>query len=164
MLQLLRPHYRRYLFDYWRAVIRNPRLLQAQKPKQKSIEINLTDMPLKAQRQQALIRTQLHIPVSGYAATDAMRRLRATVLRAHDAGIKFCFVGFPVAKAYRIAAGDFRVFAEIRTFYKAFADQIGAPYLDLWDAYDDRYFTNVDHLNDSGAQRLTREIQRRCLT
>ena len=93
-----------------------------------------------------------------------MRRLRETVKRARDAGIKFCFVGFPVGKIYRTAAKNLPAFAEIRAYYEAFADRIGAPYLDLWAAYDDRYFGNVDHLNDAGARRLTQDIRRRCLT
>lgn len=164
MLQFLRPHYRRYLFDYWSAVIRDPKLPQARKPVEKGVGTTLVDRAPETKRKQAQIRVQLHIPVAGYAATKDMNRLRAALERAQAAGANLCLVGFPVGEIYREVAGKFPVFSEIRAFYKALAGRLGAPYLDLWGAYDDRYFSNVDHLNDAGARRLTREIKRRCLT
>ena len=161
-LQFLRPHYRKYLFDYWAAVLRDPTLLRGAESVKKDIQPRLVDMSSDAQWRQANIRVQLHIPISGYAATKEMRRLRAALKRAQDRGVDLCLVTFPVGGTYRAVAGKFPIFAEIRAFYKNLAAGIGATHLDLWGAYDDRYFANVDHLNQDGSRRLTREIRRRC--
>jgi len=165
LLQFLRPHYRRYLFEYWSAVIDDPQLLWTNKPTAQATEVTettLLDRPLADRWRQARIRTQLHIPVAGYATTQAMTQLRATLRRAKESGLEICLIGFPVSGIYRKAAAELPLFLDIRNFYKGFARQFDMEHFDLWDAYDDRYFTNVDHLNDAGARRMTREIRRRC--
>ena len=165
ILQMLRPHFRRYLFDYWGAVLRDPTRLFAESettPSEPKTEPRVTDMPADALRWQAMVRAQLHIPVPGYAATADMKRLLDTLKRTLEAGIKLCLVTFPVSSAYREAAGDFPIFAEIRAAYGALAEDLGVAYVDLWDAYEDEYFGNVDHLNRDGARRLSGNLRRAC--
>lgn len=166
VLQMLRPHFRRYLFDYWSAVLRDPKRLfaEAQKtaPSTPKTVPRVTDTPEDARRRQAMIRTQLHIPVPGYAATDDMKRMRESLKQVRDAGITLCLVTFPVSSAYRKAAGEFPIFSNIRTDFSVLADELGISYFDLWDAYEDDYFGNVDHLNQDGARRLSGDLRRVC--
>jgi len=165
-LQILRPHFRRYLFDYWNAVLRDPARLFIEPEKTTSSEPTamprVREMSADARRRQATIRTQLHIPVPGYAATADMKRLRDTLERTRDAGVTLCLVTFPVSSAYRDAAGYFPIFNHIRASYSALAEDIGITYVDLWDAYGDDYFGNVDHLNGDGARRLSGDLRRAC--
>ncbi len=165
-LQMLRPHFRRYLFDYWAAVLRDPGRLFAETgtiaPSRPKAEPRVNEMPADARQRQAMIRTQLHIPVPGYAATADMKHLLGTLKRARDAGITLCLVTFPVSSAYRDAAGYFPIFSDIRAAYGALAEDLGIAYVDLWDAFEDDYFGNVDHLNRDGSRRLSDELRRLC--
>lgn len=165
-LQMLRPHFRRYLFEYWAAVLRDPARLFAEPEKATSNEPTamprLREMSANARLRQAAIRTQLHIPVPGYAATADMKRLRGTLEWVRDAGVTLCLVTFPVSSAYRDAAAYFPIFDDIRTAYRALADDLRITYIDLWNAYEDDYFANVDHLNRDGSRRLSGDLRRVC--
>jgi hypothetical protein len=165
-LQMLRPHFRRYLFEYWAAIWRDPARLFADPEEIVSDDPNpivkLSDMPADAQRRQAMIRTQLHIPVPGYADTADMMRLRETLTRARNAGVAICIVTFPVGSAYREAADHYPVFADIRAEYGALAADAGLIYVNLWDEYEDDNFDNVDHLNSIGARRLNTDLRNAC--
>lgn len=167
-LQMLRPHFRRYLFDYWATLLRDPARLFAGPQKTEATPIEpksmprLRNMPVDVRQRQAMIRTQLHIPVPGFADTADMKRLQGSLVRARDAGITLCLVTFPVSTAYRDAAGDFPVFSKIRNAYGTLATDLDITYVDLWEAYGDDYFANVDHLNDDGARRLSDDLRRVC--
>ena len=166
ILQMLRPQFRRYLFEYWAAVLSDPGRLFAEPETTTSSKSEavprVLEMSADARRLQAMIRTQLHIPVPGYAATADMKRLRDTVKRTQDAGVMLCLVTFPVSSTYREAAGYYSVFSDIRVYFDAFARELGITYVDLWDAYEDDYFGNVDHLNRDGARRLSSDLRHAC--
>jgi hypothetical protein len=165
-LQMLRPQFRRYLFDYWAAILRNPSRLFSNTDKNASNEPNaiprLRERPADARQRQAMIRTQLHIPVPGYASTADMKRLRDTLTRVRDSGVTLCLVSFPVSSTYRDAAGYYPIFDQIRADYAALSTDLGITYVDLWDAYGDDNFANVDHLNQDGAIRLSGDLRRIC--
>ncbi len=165
-LQMLRPHFRRYLFDYWNAMLRDPARLFVGPEKTTLSEPaaipRLLEIAADTRRRQAAIRTQLHIPAPGFAATADMKQLRGTLERTRDAGVTLCLVTFPVSSAYRDAAGQFPIFGQIRAAYGALAEKVGIAYVDLWDTYEDDYFGNVDHLNQDGSRRLSDDLRRIC--
>jgi hypothetical protein len=164
-MQMLRPNFRRYLFDYWLAMLRDPgRLFAAPEASSNKPEAvpRLARMTPHAQRRQAMIRSQLHIPVPGFAATADMTRLRETLARVRDAGVSLCLVTFPVSSLYRAAAGNYPIYGEIRAAYAALANDLGVIYVDFWDAFADDNFSNVDHLNGDGARRMSGELRRAC--
>jgi hypothetical protein len=74
-----------------------------------------------------------------------------------------CFVTFPYSPEYRAAAIKYPRFAEVRTFFREFAQATGARYADFWTRYDDRnLYLDPSHLNEAGAKRFSTEAVREC--
>lgn len=164
-LQILRPTYRQYLFNYWRTYFWN-----AIKTASSSIESartearveRLSDFPASTLRKWAQIRMQLHVPIRTFRKTRTAEVYERTVSDLRSAGVEVCLVGFPVSSAYRDASREQPSIADARSFYREIAARTGVILIDLWNFFDDAYFQSADHLNAEGARLLTSEVRKRC--
>lgn len=162
-LAFLRPHYRQYLFAYWRIALADPRrFLGAPPTGQPAAETPPLRPGTPAWDELAASRVQFHVPLAGTDSQPVMRRYREVVAALKRDGVAVCLVTHPVSAAYRAAAARYPSFAAARAAYDRVARDLGVARADLWDAVDDAAFGDTDHLAPRAAAGYTREVLARC--
>lgn len=165
-LFMLRPHFRQYLLRYWMAVIEDPSLLNPDdrvsvtEPRQ---EPSFGEIDPAEQFRRARIRVNLQRPVEAFEETEAFGQIGATIREMRARDVRVCLVSSPTASAYRRAAGAFPVIESFRAAISRLAAKTEVEYFDYSSSLEDRYFSNEDHLNESGAGVFTKMIENDCL-
>lgn len=162
-LAFLRPHYRQYLFAYWRIALADPRrFLDAPPPEPPAAAPPPPRPDTPAWNELAASRVQFHVPLAGADAQPVMRRYREVVAALGRDGVAVCLVTHPVSSAYRSAAARYPSFDAARAAYDRVAHDLGVARADLWDALDDTAFGDTDHLAAHAAAGYTRTLLARC--
>ncbi|OEJ66074.1 hypothetical protein BEN30_12960 [Magnetovibrio blakemorei] len=162
--QFLRPFYRQYLLEYWKAYIlnlANPITQVAEDTQDHSI-IRLSEQPPNEIETAASIRAGLQAPVKNVMRTRFANAYATAIHEFKNSGIDVCMVSFPVSSAYLKLSIRDPNYSQALKYYAALADEIGVKYVDFSSALGDRLFGNADHLNEEGAQTLTHAILYNC--
>ena len=166
MLVMLLPQYRQYLMEYWRAAVSDP-IGAFGSPQQRlpEPEGSSNAKPLEEElRKQAVIRVQLHAPLSNLRRLSAASHYHDAIERFVRQGLQVCLVGFPVTSQYREAAVSVASFIEARSFFAETAHDLGVPYFNYYDAMPDSDFGDSDHLSTNAAAHFTRQVLRDCVS
>jgi len=98
-----------------------------------------------------------------YREHENMQIIGRIVAHARSKGGKTCLVTFPYSPEYRLAARAYPRFDEVRAYFRGFAAQVGARYVDAWSRYDDTtQFLDPSHLTEDAARRFAPEVVREC--
>jgi len=164
MLVMLLPQYRQYLMQYWRAAVSDP-IGVFRSPQQRLAEPEGSanaKPPEEELRKQAVIRVQLHAPLSNLRRLSAANQYHDSIERFARQGLQICLVGFPVTSQYREAMESVASFIEARTFFAETAHDLGVPYLNYYDAMPDSDFGDSDHLTTHAAVYFSHRVLRDC--
>lgn len=165
LLVMLLPQYRQYLMRYWLAAISDP-VGVFRSPQQRPIELKKSSnlKPIEELQRQVAIRVQLHAPLPNFRSLPSASRYRDVIKRFAHQGLRVCLVAFPVSSQYRSAANTIPSFEMARSFFAETAHDLGAPYLDYYDAMPDSDFGDPDHLSTNAAAYFTRQVLRDCVS
>jgi hypothetical protein len=162
-LAFLRPHYRQYLFAYWRVALGDPRrFLGAQRAAGDAGEPPAPAPDSASWTALAASRVQFHVPLPGANALPVMKSYRDTIAALKRDGVAICLVTHPVSAAYRLASDRYPSFAEARAAYDRVARELGVARADFWSGVADSAFGDTDHLAHHAAADYTRELVHRC--
>jgi hypothetical protein len=164
-LDFTRPQFRRYLFEYWRALLTDPMRFFARNTAATApaAEPVFSDMPADQQRRSAEIRVQLHMPLPLGADVDRqMARLMELLEELAQRRIQACVVELPVSAAYRAAAARAPSFAALRAEVERRLQARGVRFVDLSARVPDRYFRDADHIGAQGRALVTRLVLDEC--
>ena len=163
-LALLRPHYRQYLFLYWRVALTEPTRVwrRASATADKESAMAVPDPQSAAWRELASARVQFHVPISNPSGLKLARSYLETVARLRREGVAVCLVTHPVSSAYRAAAERYPSFAAARAFYDRVAFETGSKRADYWAGLDDSDFGDTDHLRAATAPAYGRRVLHDC--
>ena len=161
--QFLRPHYRRYLVEFWKQLpdLVKPRDVDAPAPTIRE-SARIIDQPKEAIRKQAQIRTQLHQPIMDISATWQGRAYRNFLKSAKDRGLQICMVSFPLSSYYRDEMAGAPGYAAAREWFRSLASEFDVTYLDHSQALADDAFRDVDHLNSGAKEDYSRKVLGAC--
>lgn len=113
-------------------------------------------------------RSEIHIPVSGFAKTDQAAKYDYLVRTLSAAGTEICLMQTPTSVDYKAAVAalseDERTRIErAEDWFAELAQETGARHVSLRDLVDDRSrFRDVDHLNAKGAVFYADTFTNRC--
>jgi hypothetical protein len=166
-LSFTRPQFRRYLLEYWRALLSNPMRFfahnTAQAETMPAAPPVFTDKPADEQRRSAEIRVQLHMPLPLGADVDRqLARLTGLLDELARQSIPACVAEFPVSAAYRSAAARAPSFAALRAELQRRVEARGVRFVDLSAQVTDRYFSDADHIGPQGRALVTRLVLDEC--
>lgn len=162
-LQLLRPHFRRYLLAYWSAFLKNPSRVIAEKKSPAENVLSYAERPAAERRKEAEIRAQLHAPMAGGPIVSRLFDQFAQALdRFRQHGVAICIIEYPVSSYYRAAASDIATFGELRRRYQKLATEKNVRLIDLTDALPDAAFNDPDHIAPAYRDRATTLVLSRC--
>jgi hypothetical protein len=168
ILQFTRPHFRKYLLEYWRALIEDPRLAFAAPAPAPAANAgpapaSFADLPAAEQRRIAEIRVQLHAPLpGGPIAEDFKARFTALLDELHAKKIETCVVEYPLSSAYRAGAAKVASFAALRAQIRVASAAHAARYVDLTESYQDAMFGDPDHVARNARAAVTRAVLDEC--
>ena len=165
VLVMLLPQYRQYLMQYWNAAVFDP-IGVFRSPQQRLAEPKRSSNAesLKELKKQAVMRVQLHAPLSNFRRLSAASDYRDAIERFVRQGLQVCLVGFPVTSQYREAARTVSSFNAARSFFAEIAHDLSVPYLNYYDAMPDSDFGDSDHLSTDAAPHFTRRVLRDCVS
>lgn len=168
LLHIHRPHLRKYLLSYWKSWLFNPSrfFLQGKKMKHSNsdAEINsVVDLPKDTRLHQARLRVQLHRPIEEFQKSNTSKYLVDSIQKLLDAGVKVCLISYPLSSDYRFESKRYEKFSQTYDFFKSIADLKEIKYMNYNDRYKDEYFSDSDHLNMNGSEKLTNDIINDCL-
>ncbi len=114
----------------------------------------------------AAARVQHHLPADNFRETEFAQSYRRTLAFLKSRGAEVCVITSPVSAEYfRYASRQPRL-AEVQSFVERAARESGARYVNFYDAFAqpayDRYFRDMDHLNDIGAPLFTAKAVAAC--
>lgn len=166
-LYLLKPHLREYLLNYWRSWIASPKESFLDKKNDKKTYVrpiirSVLDMESYERKKQASIRVQTHLPIEHFQESETALQLINAIEKFLQNGVQICLVTYPVSSDYRFASNAYNEFSEVINFYKTLSVSKGVRYLDYSNSYEDKYFSDADHLNVNGSKLLTKEIADKC--
>ena len=167
-LHIFRPHLRKYLLSYWKSWLLNPSQIfsQGEKMKRTNSEVGIDsvlDLPKETRLHQASIRVQLHRPIEEFQNSETSKYLVDSIQKLLDMGVKICLISYPLSSDYRLESKKYEKFSHTYDFFKYIADLKGIKYMNYNDRYEDRNFSDTDHLNMSGSNKLTSDIINDCL-
>ena len=166
-LTFTRPQFRRYLLEYWRALLTDPMRFIARAAAQTepapAAPLIFSDMPADQQRRSAEIRVQLHMPLPLGADVDRLlARFTGVLDELARRRIPACVVEFPVSAAYRSAAARAPSFAALRAEIQRRVQARGVRFVDLGAQVPDQYFGDADHIGARGRALVTRLVLDEC--
>ena len=167
-LHILRPHLRKYLLSYWKTWLLSPSQIFSQENKVKRINSDtemrsVVDLPKETRQHQASIRAQLHRPIEEFQKSDTSKYLLDSVQKLLDMNVKVCLISYPLSSDYRLEIKKYQKFSQAYDFFKYIADLKGIKYMNYNDRYKDKDFSDSDHLNMNGSNKLTSDIINDCL-
>ncbi len=158
-LQFMRPHFRRYLLEYWRAILMDPVRCLGTKTSvaaTTAAPVSFADLPPAEQRKAAEIRVQLHMPLPpGPTVNRLIGRFLGALDELRARGIEACVVEFPLSSVYRMAAARAPSFAALRQSVRRHLEAKGIRFVDLTDRVEDSYFGDPDHIAPRGRAIVT---------
>lgn len=165
-LRIASPVHRPELFRYWQEflgrggfVAHNPVAADGTRPGTDSFAARDQGDRAAMVRRQALMRQ----PVKGFETTAVAEEYRAVVAFLRAKGARVCLLTFPVSPGLQEAERRLSDYATARAWFDRLAAQAGARHVDLSDlSLPDDHFSDSDHLNLTGAQRVTPEALARC--
>lgn len=166
-LSFTRPQFRRYLLEYWRALLADPMRFIARssahaQPASVAAPV-FSDKPADEQRRSAEIRVQLHMPLPPGADIDRqIARLTTLLDELAQQRIPACVVEFPVSAAYRTAAARAPSFAALRAEVQRRLQARGIRFVDLRAQVPDQYFGDADHIGPQGRALVTSLVLDEC--
>ncbi len=168
-LYSMRPHFRRYLLEYWNAVLENParllgtRAAAAEAPEATAPPLAFSAWPAAEQRREAELRVQLHAPLpQGRTVERLLAQLFTTVDDLTTRGIETCFAEYPLSSAYRVAAASAPTFKALHARVRELVDERRLRFVDLTDKVADSHFSNSDHTLDTARPLVTRLLIDAC--
>lgn len=163
-LHFLRPHFRQYLFQYWRVALAEPtRFWRLPTRDEHATSAPAAPDPQGAAwRELASSRVQFHIPIENPANLPLARLYRETVAKLKRDGVAMCLVTHPVSSAYRAAAERYPSFAAARAVYDDVARETGAMRADYWARLADAEFGDTDHLGAWATAAYSGRVLRDC--
>ncbi len=166
-LEFMRPHYRRYLLDYWRTIINNPdRLFGADATQREAAPVDptkFTDQSFAEQQKSAAIRVQLQAPLPpGPAVDQLINEFFSTIDNIRARKVDVCVVEYPLSSAYRLVADRVETFRTLRMEFRQITAGKGIRFVDLTDKVPDELFANADHIAGSGRGLVTRLVLTGC--
>ena len=164
-LTFLRPQYRRYLLNYWKGFIFEQhfglRKTAPRSPADTGIK-QLTDQAPDQVRAASSARASLHRPVPNIAETKAARLYHQTISKLLALGVKVCLVSFPVSSHYLESSKSDASYLNAMNFFARLGQDYPVTYLDRRSHFEDQYFSDPDHLNPTGAERMTAQTLQDC--
>ena len=169
LLQFMRPHFRRYLLEYWKTIINNPALLWMTEPTTNegpaAAPPTFADLPAAEQRRSAEIRVQLQTPLPAGPVVDRMvAQLGDSLDALQRRHLEVCLVEFPLTGAYRRAAATIPSFADLRVRTKKLATDKNVKFVDLTESLPDSLFGDSDHVAPAGRVTVTRLVLQGCFS
>jgi hypothetical protein len=111
-------------------------------------------------------RVQHHLPAGDFRETVFARSYRRTLAYLRSRGAEVCVITSPVSSEYLRYASKEPGLAAVQSFVRETAQQYGARYVNFYDLYAqpgyDRYFRDMDHLNQIGAPLFTAKAVTAC--
>lgn len=156
--QFLRPVYRQYLIQYWKAFFFSSRT--AIQPKHTITR--LLDLPAAEVSITSSIRAGLHKPIPSFKQTKFADLYAKGIQALQKKGIKVCLVSFPISSPYKNSVTKEATYTKVMQFYAAFEKQYGVKYFDFSSALEDSQFADPDHLNTEGAAAFTKIVLNAC--
>lgn len=115
-------------------------------------------------------RSEIHIPVPGFAETEQAENYDALVRKLSAAGTEICLVQTPTSLDYKAALAvlpesDKDRIVQVENWFAALALETGARHVSLRDLTAERKrFRDVDHLNAEGALFYADTFTNRCFS
>jgi hypothetical protein len=164
--RVLSNYHRPKLFAYWNVLFRKGGFdsrLKLQANGWTECAGKWIDRSLVERGTQARERAALHVPAEDFATGNLASAYRDALAALRRTGARLCLVEFPVSDEYRAAiAGP--LYQEARDWFGSTATEFGARYLAHAARYSAQpeYFSDMDHLNPTGAAAFTQQILPEC--
>ena len=159
--QFLRAPFRQYLLSYWKSlsdlVIKSP---TTNSRAQGTNSINYQS--INQVKKSALIRAQLHRPTTEPSETEHGQFYFETINELLRDGLQVCLVAFPVSSFYREIMSQFDGVEETDKIFYGLAAKQNVKYLNAKKLMPNKFFSDVDHLNNKGADIANKKILREC--
>ncbi|MEG3618585.1 hypothetical protein V5T82_08980 [Magnetovibrio sp. PR-2] len=166
LIQFLRPVYRQYILSYWSASLKelfmgSPKHSEAGGHSLSKI-VRLTDLSEAVVKQKTSIRAGQQIPIDSFERAKFAPQYKMAVDEFLRQGLKVCLVTFPVSETYRTYSNGEATYQKAKDFYAGLGRTTSAKYVDLSAIFSDALFSDPDHLNVEGAEKLTDIVYSSC--
>lgn len=166
-LHMLLPRHRENLLHYWKTLIQGKRFeskwVFESDGAQTSSDVMGARYSPRELSNQIRERVRLQLPVQDFSKSVYMKKMKMTLDLLKETNASVCVVTYPVSKAYVSESEKYSTFSAVRNYIRKLVEQYGFVYRDYWDYFsDDDFFANADHLNKTGAQKLSKQIVNDC--
>ena len=160
--EFLNPIRRPYLINYLKSIFRKKvdDIFSSNKKLDHSVKWH--KKTINAKQHESSLRAQLHTPIAEFKEHKELKKFKNIIQFYLNQKIDVCLVRYPVSSFYLNKINSIKIFKDVDIELKKIAKNYNLTFLDLTTLFEDKLFSNADHISPDGKEFLTKTVSKGC--